>query len=88
MEVQQSSSVLHQTLAHQVLTPRTEISHMLHSRRKAEIEIISSALKVASATDEPKHSFLQPHFKGGDAIANYPLVQYLIPKLNFWVKAC
>lgn len=56
---------------------------MIHSRRKAEIEIISSILQVISSTDGPENSFLKP--EGGD-VANCPLVRYLIPKLNLWVK--
>lgn len=70
--------------AYQALTPRTEISHMLHSRHKAEIEIITSAPKLTAPT---QHIDLQTLLEGGDTVNAFPLVQYLIPKLKFWVTS-
>lgn len=57
---------------------------MLHSRRKAEIEILSSTSQPVSQINDPQHS-VHTTFEDGDRIIKYPLVQYLIPKLDFWV---
>jgi hypothetical protein len=55
---------------------------MLHIRRKAEIEIISSSSsKITLHPDAPQHPAAQICFTD-DPIAKYPLFEYLIPKLK------
>ncbi|KAF8488396.1 Spo11/DNA topoisomerase VI subunit A [Gautieria morchelliformis] len=62
---------------------KKEISYMLHTRRKAEIEIISSTpSKIALHPDAPHHPAVQIYFAGDPP--KYPLVEYLIPKLKLF----
>lgn len=59
---------------------RKELQYMLHSRRKAEIEILSSPLEVDVVESNPwvsaKHS--EPHAL---------LLRYITSKLDYFVQA-
>ncbi|KAF8577304.1 DNA topoisomerase IV, alpha subunit, partial [Ramaria rubella] len=76
---------------HDMMMPpqwRKELTHMLHTRRKAEIEIISSASKFSAHCNTSQQSILHSEPKDEVATSDLPpIVKYLIPKLKFWVEA-
>lgn len=69
------------TISRMFYTRRKELQHMLHTRRKAEIEILSTAKPLPPPAQEmPKWS--------SSVSGAPPLLEYLLEKILAFVDAC